>query len=220
MLSTQKKQKLAHKHLSASRKQSVSSISPVIQLDTISHKPSPYTLKKCDEQSTSFDPALTFQHLQFDSLYCDLPVFEDQPLLLSDGHAAREKNDVSVHIPSIQYTSKYQSRSCSISLHMRAVLLNWVAEVTELFMFKREVYQMAVNYIDRYLDRIDLSISKKDFQLLGMCCLYLASKFDVRLGDEGIQVQTHRGFPRLGQEHLLQREDARARGRHRPGSCD
>lgn len=88
-----------------------------------------------------------------------------------------------LHTPSPTYLTKFTSKSSIITLSMRAVLLNWVAEVTELFMFKREVFHSAINYLDRYLDAKDLCVSKKDFQLLGMTCLYLASKFDVGLFD-------------------------------------
>ena len=65
---------------------------------------------------------------------------------------------------------------------MRQVLINWIAEVTELFMFKREVFHTAINYLDRFLDAVDLEVSKNKFQLLGLTCLYSASKFEVGEG--------------------------------------
>lgn len=86
----------------------------------------------------------------------------------------------SVRVPSALFVRKFQHNGTHlISLQMRAVLLNWIAEVVESFMYKREVYHLAVNYLDRYLDELDLSVPKRDFQLLGLTCLYMASKVDV-----------------------------------------
>jgi len=36
---------------------------------------------------------------------------------------------------------------------MRGILLNWLTEVCFDFMFKRDTYYLAINYIDRYLSK-------------------------------------------------------------------
>ena len=45
------------------------------------------------------------------------------------------------------------------------------------FSFKRETVYIACNYLDRYLSRV--SVKKSILQLVGITCLFIASKMEV-----------------------------------------
>jgi cyclin E len=58
---------------------------------------------------------------------------------------------------------------------MRAILLDWLIEVCEVYKLHRETYYLTVDYLDRYLT-IKKNISKNHLQLIGITCLFIASK--------------------------------------------
>jgi len=61
---------------------------------------------------------------------------------------------------------------------MRAILIDWLQDVSMGFTLKRETLHYAINYIDRYLSVVP-NVDKKSFQLLGVTSLYIASKMEV-----------------------------------------
>lgn len=58
---------------------------------------------------------------------------------------------------------------------MRAILLDWIIEVCEVYKLHRETYYLTVDYLDRYLSAKS-NISKNQLQLIGITCLFIASK--------------------------------------------
>lgn len=58
---------------------------------------------------------------------------------------------------------------------MRAILLDWLIEVCEVYKLHRETYYLTVDYLDRYLTAKQ-NISKNQLQLIGITCLFVASK--------------------------------------------
>lgn len=193
ILFTKKKTIYHQKQLSLSRKSSITScvtkqvLEEKRKLTPVMPKPEP----KC---SSKFEPSFTFQQVDLScmedklDLHCGGPKSPEEksidfPQDVKDAFVPRElppMTDSSVlHVPSARYLSMFTESHGRITLQMRAVLLNWIAEITELFMFKREVFYMAVNLLDRYLESIELIVSKDKFQLVGMSCLYIASKFEV-----------------------------------------
>lgn len=67
-----------------------------------------------------------------------------------------------------------------ITSQMRAVLLDWLMEVSDEFGLKRETFFYAMNYIDRYLAEVE-DVPKNQFQLIGLTALHLAAKTEVPL---------------------------------------
>uniref|UniRef100_A0ACD5TKD7 Uncharacterized protein n=1 Tax=Avena sativa TaxID=4498 RepID=A0ACD5TKD7_AVESA len=63
-----------------------------------------------------------------------------------------------------------------IDTSMRAVLIDWLVEVTEEYRLVPETLYLTVNYIDRYLSR--KHISRHKLQLLGVSCLLIAAKYE------------------------------------------
>lgn len=58
---------------------------------------------------------------------------------------------------------------------MRAILLDWLIEVCEVYKLHRETYYLAVDYLDRFLE-VTSNISKTCLQLIGITCLFVAAK--------------------------------------------
>lgn len=75
------------------------------------------------------------------------------------------------HIVSSSYFECVQSE---LKPHMRKVVTEWMLEVCEEQQCQPDVYWLAVNYMDRFLNVC--RISKSRLQLLGAVCLFLASK--------------------------------------------
>uniref|UniRef100_A0A182RCN6 Uncharacterized protein n=1 Tax=Anopheles funestus TaxID=62324 RepID=A0A182RCN6_ANOFN len=60
---------------------------------------------------------------------------------------------------------------------MRAILLDWLNEVCEVYKLHRETYYLAVDYIDRYLT-CKKDLKKSHLQLLGITALFIAAKVE------------------------------------------
>lgn len=46
---------------------------------------------------------------------------------------------------------------------MRSILYDWMMELSNAFMLKRETYQLAINYVDRFLTFSGNIVSKQEF---------------------------------------------------------
>lgn len=64
-----------------------------------------------------------------------------------------------------------------LQARMRAILLDWLIEVCEVYKLHRETYYLALDYLDRYLST-GVSISKAHLQLIGITCLFIAAKVE------------------------------------------
>nr|CAH7752675.1 unnamed protein product [Callosobruchus chinensis] len=60
---------------------------------------------------------------------------------------------------------------------MRTILLDWVMEVCEVYRLRRVTYYLSVDYFDRFLS-IRPDVPKNQLQLVGVTCLFLASKLE------------------------------------------
>ncbi|EGR29663.1 n-terminal domain protein [Ichthyophthirius multifiliis] len=60
---------------------------------------------------------------------------------------------------------------------MRAILIDWMMEVSMEFMLKRDTFYNAQSIIDRYLQET-YNVKKTDLQLIGVTALYIASKIE------------------------------------------
>lgn len=66
----------------------------------------------------------------------------------------------------------------NISSKMREILIDWMIEVCEEFMLKRETLYISVNYIDRYIQEANYQIPKSELQLIGVSAMFLACKVE------------------------------------------
>ncbi|XP_052852395.1 G1/S-specific cyclin-E isoform X1 [Drosophila gunungcola] len=60
---------------------------------------------------------------------------------------------------------------------MRAILLDWLIEVCEVYKLHRETFYLAVDYLDRYL-HVARKVQKTHLQLIGITCLFVAAKVE------------------------------------------
>ncbi|XP_068626608.1 G1/S-specific cyclin-E [Battus philenor] len=60
---------------------------------------------------------------------------------------------------------------------MRAILLDWLNEVCEVYKLHRETFHLTVDYVDRYLSNTD-DVKKGRLQLIGITCLFIAAKVE------------------------------------------
>lgn len=68
-------------------------------------------------------------------------------------------------------------RHPGIQTRMRAILLDWLMEVCEVYKLHRETYYLAVDYLDRYLTA-NVRLAKTRLQLIGITCLFTAAKVE------------------------------------------
>merc|ERR1719285_1597083 len=77
-------------------------------------------------------------------------------------------------IPSPTIQSKHQS----IQPKMRAILLDWLIEVCEVYKMHRETFYLAVDFFDRYLGVTADPVPKNRLQLIGVSCLFIGAKIE------------------------------------------
>ena len=73
--------------------------------------------------------------------------------------------------------SDLSGRHPSLQERMRSILLDWLSEVSEVYKLQRESYYLAMDFVDRFLSKLE-NVPKQDLQLLGISCLFIASKIE------------------------------------------
>lgn len=68
-------------------------------------------------------------------------------------------------------------RHPAIQPKMRAILLDWLIEVCEVYRLHRETFYLAVDFLDRYLG-IAEPVPKNRLQLIGVTCLFIGAKLE------------------------------------------
>nr|XP_039260936.1 G1/S-specific cyclin-E1-like [Styela clava] len=76
-----------------------------------------------------------------------------------------------------QCDNKYMIRHPDLQPRMRAILMDWMIEVCEVYTLHRETFYLAVDYIDRFLSRTE-NIRKTQLQLVGITALFIAAKLE------------------------------------------
>lgn len=79
---------------------------------------------------------------------------------------------------SLDRDSSMLMRHKGIQPRMRAILLDWLIEVCEVYKQRRETFYLAVDYLDRYLTNVSHSVLKNHLQLIGITCLFIAAKVE------------------------------------------
>lgn len=78
---------------------------------------------------------------------------------------------------SLDRHSKMLHKHQGLQPRMRAILLDWLNEVCEVYKLHRETYYLALDYLDRYLST-KVNVSKSYLQLIGITCLFIAAKVE------------------------------------------
>jgi len=69
-------------------------------------------------------------------------------------------------------------KGSSVSAKMRAVLVNWLAEVHEQFKLLQETLYLSIAVLDRYLSVEGLRVKRQKLQLIGVASMFIASKYE------------------------------------------
>jgi hypothetical protein len=72
----------------------------------------------------------------------------------------------------------YILKQTQIDYLMRAILLDWMMEVSREFSLGRETLHLALNIVDRFLSQV-YDLPRNHLQLLGVAALFITSKLDV-----------------------------------------
>jgi len=65
----------------------------------------------------------------------------------------------------------------ALQARMRAILLDWLIEVCEVYRLHRETFYLAVDFIDRFLG-VAGPVPKNRLQLIGITCLFIGAKIE------------------------------------------
>lgn len=71
----------------------------------------------------------------------------------------------------------YWNQHPDLTHEMREILVEWMLEVVNEFKLSEKTLGLAVNYLDRLLSATR-AIHRSNFQLVGVVCLFIASKFE------------------------------------------
>lgn len=66
----------------------------------------------------------------------------------------------------------------NINEKMRCILVDWLNDVFRKFKLEKHTFFLAVSIIDRYLQQVNFNIQRSKFQLLGVTCMLIASKYN------------------------------------------
>jgi len=70
----------------------------------------------------------------------------------------------------------YMSKQPDITHSMRAILVDWLVEVSEEYKLQTETLYLAISYIDRFLSY--MSVQRAKLQLVGTACMFIAAKYE------------------------------------------
>ena len=64
----------------------------------------------------------------------------------------------------------------NVTADMRQILIDWLVDVHQSFELKEQTLYLALAYLNQYAAHND--ISKQEYQLVGIACLWIASKYE------------------------------------------
>lgn len=93
---------------------------------------------------------------------------------------AEYREDIYVYMRDIEAKHRaspgYMRKQPDISYGMRAILVDWLAEVCEEYKLQAETLHLAVSYVDRFLSY--MSVVRAKLQLVGTSAMFIASKYE------------------------------------------
>ncbi|EGW30062.1 B-type cyclin [Spathaspora passalidarum NRRL Y-27907] len=122
----------------------------IAEMRRVVHKYSRDTLDEDDEDT--YDPAM---------------VAEYAPEIFNYLHELENK---------LAPDANYMDNQDELKWEMRSVLIDWVVQVHSRFNLLSETLFLTVNYIDRFLSKRKVSLSR--FQLVGAVALFIAAKYE------------------------------------------
>lgn len=84
----------------------------------------------------------------------------------------RQKEQVTSHPDHL-----LQTRHPGLTSHMRAILLEWMMEVCEVYKLQRETFYLGIDMYERFM-AAHTNIHKEHLQKIGVTCLFAAAKLE------------------------------------------
>ncbi|KAI3358136.1 hypothetical protein L3Q82_003136 [Scortum barcoo] len=76
-----------------------------------------------------------------------------------------------------RHSKNFMQKHPNIQPRMRSILLDWLIEVSEAYTLHRQTFYLAQDYFDRFM-LTQSNIEKGMLQLIGITCLFIASKME------------------------------------------
>jgi hypothetical protein len=73
------------------------------------------------------------------------------------------------------YPKSIPEHQTDLNDKMRTILIEWLDEVRDEYKFQKEVLDLAIQYVDAYINEEQSLISRNTYQLIGICCFMIAS---------------------------------------------
>ncbi|XP_039280432.1 G1/S-specific cyclin-D2 [Nilaparvata lugens] len=102
---------------------------------------------------------------------CECRAYPDPTLLNDDRVLKHLLRTEERYVASSSYFQRFQT---DLTPHMRKIVAEWMLELCEEQKCQEEVFLLAINYLDRFLNVCP--IRKTQLQLLGTACLLVSSK--------------------------------------------
>jgi len=155
--------------------QSAQNIPRAFQLkDSDSDKDSPMKLDASKLDSSKIDSSL----MQLEDSLPDIedPDGKDDPVFDCPEYAMDIYKYLLQFEQQTRPKAKYMAKQPDINMNMRAILVDWLVEVSEEYKLHDETLYLAVNYIDRFLSQ--MSVLRGKLQLVGTAAMFIAAKFE------------------------------------------
>ncbi|KAK5854670.1 hypothetical protein PBY51_004845 [Eleginops maclovinus] len=76
-----------------------------------------------------------------------------------------------------RHSKSFMQKHPALQPRMRSILLDWLIEVSEAYILHRQTFYLAQDYFDRFMLTQE-NIEKNMLQLIGITCLFIASKME------------------------------------------
>ncbi|KAJ3658494.1 hypothetical protein Zmor_010229 [Zophobas morio] len=126
----------------------------------------PMSIEKVnDENNSQLAEQIIMKNAHSKDIFFEMEEYRDDIYAYLREHELR-------HRPKPGYIMKQPD----VTENMRAVLVDWLVEVTEEYRMHTETLYLAVNFIDRFLSY--MSVVRAKLQLVGTAAMFIASKYE------------------------------------------
>ncbi|XP_068093783.1 G1/S-specific cyclin-E2 [Hyperolius riggenbachi] len=127
-----------------------------------------------DKESPVSPNVSRFTHYRFQNLFINVSPLPE----ISWGNAKDVWMKLLAKENKYVHSSKMLVRHALLTSDMRSILLDWLMEVSEVYSLHRETTYLAQDFFDRFMLKQTNTITKGMLQLIGVSCLFIASKIE------------------------------------------
>jgi cyclin A len=138
---------------------------PPIESDFEKEPETPMSIEKFNDENCQLAEEVILKNVNEKNVFFQVKEYRDDIYAYLREHELR-------HRPKPGYIVKQPD----VTENMRAVLIDWLVEVTEEYKMQTETLYLAVNFIDRFLSY--MSVVRAKLQLVGTAAMFIASKYE------------------------------------------